>query len=245
MALLLVPAVLVIALSFASSNPTFEEISCQSNEICVDLNTNNGVKNLGNGISVWDSVTGVIDNLPCSRQAVFKVTFDKLPANADCLCHDTNPYGGRRMLKLQLYMAKTGRDGWMWDFGDSVSNNGWAGDAGDTEYEAEVQGAGITSISVYANNVNGTECRAQLLYGFPNGVSVSTNKVDIWIANHFLKIQTDGGLLTSHCDKCLFGLNGQYTPGIIDQDIYVAVNRVIDGSYRNGYGVCYLKMSWE
>lgn len=54
-----------------------------------------------------------------------QVTFDKLPANADCLCHDTNPYGGRRMLKLQLYMAKTGRDGWMWDFGDSVSNNGW------------------------------------------------------------------------------------------------------------------------
>lgn len=73
----------------------------------------------------------------------------------------------------------------------------------------------------------------------------NTNKINVWIANHYLKVANDGGRLCErNCNKCLFGLNGQITPGSINQDIHVAANRVISGSYRNGYGLCFFKMSW-
>ncbi|XP_053376334.1 uncharacterized protein LOC123526752 [Mercenaria mercenaria] len=215
---------------------------CQPGEMCVDLNQKGTVSGSLSGVTTLTGPTGLQDGKECSRQATFKVTFDKLPSSSTGLCH-TDIYTQRRMLKVQMYFSDKYRNLWMFNIGDSPSNDGWSGDYGDTEYEAEIQAVSQT-VAVYANNVNRTDCRAQLLYQYNGATNTSTSKVNVWIANHYLKVANDNGLCERNCNKCLYGLNGQYTPGSINQDIHVAANRVVAGSYRNGYGLCFMKMSW-
>jgi len=54
---------------------------------------------------------------------VFQVTFSKL-SQYEGVCW-SGAYGSRQMLKIQMYFSDKGRDSWMFDIGDSVSNNGW------------------------------------------------------------------------------------------------------------------------
>ena len=67
------------------------------------------------------------------------------------------------------------------------------------------------------------------------------------IGNGYLKVTNDNGLEDENCDECLWGLAGQddkRARGKADEDIHVAINRVVSTSGRSGYGVCFLKMKW-
>ena len=73
--------------------------------------------------------------------------------------------------------------------------------------------------------------------------------VTFFIGNEFTRVVTKdamGAVLVDNrfCNKCLFALNGQ-PDTTVNYDIYVALNRVIRGAHRNGYGVCRATISWE
>jgi hypothetical protein len=68
---------------------------------------------------------------------------------------------------------------------------------------------------------------------------------NLWIRNNYLKITNDHGMLHSECHKCLFALNGQPDDeGQENEDIYIGANRVVDGAYRAGVGLCSIKLRW-
>lgn len=81
-------------------------------------------------------------------------------------------------------------------------------------------------------------------YSYPGALNTTVSNVNVWVANHYFKVSSNLGLCEENCDKCLYGLNGQYTTGSINQDIDIAVNRVIYRSSRNGHGLCYVKLKW-
>lgn len=214
--------------------------SCEygSDEMWVDLDNTGLITGRLFNVTVTSAVTGLINNMPCSRQVVLTATFDKLPKCSTSLCHEGR-YSGNRMLKVEMFYGPT-RGGWTFDIGDSPQNDGYGGDYGFTDYEAEVFGIG-SSLRVHANDV-GTACNAQLLFDDPTGIN--GNVVNVWVANNYVKVANDIGLCYRQCDECLFGLNGQPNTGSVNQDVHVAANRVIYNNARSGYGVCSMKLSW-
>jgi len=81
-------------------------------------------------------------------------------------------------------------------------------------------------------------------FSFPHDFNSTVRNVNVWVANNYFKVNTDNGLCEEHCDKCLYGLNDQYTTGSINRDIHIGVNRVIYRASRRGHGLCYLRLKW-
>jgi hypothetical protein len=56
----------------------------------------------------------------CNIPALLEIDFEKISDSCDCL---SAPCCGRRMLRIDLYLPGD-REGWTFNLGDSVSNNG-------------------------------------------------------------------------------------------------------------------------
>lgn len=124
--------------------------------------------------------------------------------------------------------------GWTVNIGDSISNNGFAGDGANQSNDAELQILdGI--MSIYGSDDIPSEVRLLLKYSpvaEKKRVSIKLN-----IKNQFLGWESNGkqGEVNS---QYLYALDGQRdNEGPINYDIYAAFNRTIASSDRNGSGV--------
>ncbi|XP_052275399.1 uncharacterized protein LOC127874806 isoform X3 [Dreissena polymorpha] len=185
--------------------------------------------------------------VPCSLRALLKVTFDKLPpCISGCLNY---PLCGKSMLRVDLTLSPTSRSGWLFDIGDSVSNDGHSGDGNHQTNDAEVD-APYPNVNVQPSDkcLNTNPPTPRPLTTYANAVQLgSVNRVTLFISNEHVRITNDQGLNRILCHKCLFALNGSADPssGGVNQDIYIALNRVITGRVdRNGVGVCSARLSW-
>ncbi|KAH3701672.1 uncharacterized protein LOC127861128 [Dreissena polymorpha] len=214
---------------------------------CVSSST---IVNLRNG-TVTDGGVGEVINkpegtpssaTPCNLRALIKVTFDKLPS---CITGCASyPLCGRRMLRIDLDLSSGSRSGFMFNIGDSVSNDGYRGDYNDQFHDSEIDSI-PPNVYVRPSDV----CPNQpLLATYTDAVkSGSVSRVTLFISNGHVRITNSNGLNQKLCDQCLFALNGQADPsyGGANEDIYIALNRVITGrSDRYGVGVCSAKLSW-
>ncbi|KAH3736192.1 uncharacterized protein LOC127851674 [Dreissena polymorpha] len=181
--------------------------------------------------------------VPCSLRALLKVTFDKLPSCIDgCLRY---PLCGKRMLRVDLELSPTNRSYFMFDIGDSVSNDGYGGDYSDQTNDAEID---AVFPNVYVRPSDHCPDPPRLLATYTDAVKLgSVNRITLFISNEHIRITNDQGLNQILCHKCLFALNGQPDPSVggVNQDIYIALNRVIaDRADRYGFGVCSARLSW-
>ncbi|KAL5020384.1 hypothetical protein ScPMuIL_003276 [Solemya velum] len=174
----------------------------------------------------------------CGSTAVIKATFDKIKPLDGCV---TEPLCGKRMLKIQLTVHNSVIGGNHTNVGDSSSNNGYGGDGGTQENDAEAHGHD-SNLLLYKSD----KCNTALVT-FSN-VFIPTNggsKVTIWISNKFIRVATTNFFEEHRCSDCLYALNGQSDNGSggTNEDVYIALNRVIAGG-RYGTGICKAKINW-
>ena len=131
--------------------------------------------------------------------------------------------------------------GWTVDIGDSDTNDGWAGDASTSSNDAEVQIKDST-FSVYGND---SSLPTETLDGHRkikdvSDLNLAGNTVSITISNNHLGYSFPGSSTASGSidGHYLYALASQEdTQGPVNNDIYAAFNRVVNGDYRNGTGV--------
>lgn len=124
--------------------------------------------------------------------------------------------------------------GWTVNIGDSISNNGFAGDGATQSNDAEIQILDNV-LSVYGSDYVSPETR--LLLQYSPIVEGKRANIKFTVKNQFLSWSYTGqkGDLSS---QYLYALDGQQDDeGQINYDIYAAFNRTISSSGRNGSGV--------
>lgn len=175
-------------------------------------------------------------NEKCSKTALLKVRFDKF---GGC------PFCGRYLLRIDLELSRVARPPasskkFMFNIGDSQSNNGFKGDSNHQTFDAEADGLG-NNINVWSND----NCKRFKSVSFPNAIGPDVSHVSIYIGNEYIRVTNDAGMDQELCSDCLYALNMQ-PDKTVNQDIYVALNRVVSGTpSRNGYGVCAATLSWD
>ncbi|KAH3872827.1 uncharacterized protein LOC127870430 [Dreissena polymorpha] len=223
--------------------PVLQKGCCNRGTTTVSLgNGRTGVSYFLGGVGqVIVPPDNISPKVPCSLKALLKVTFDKLPlCISGCLSY---PLCGKRMLRVDLELSAQNRSGWLFNIGDSVSNNGYSGDSDHQTNDAEID---AIHPNVYVRPSDLCPDPPRLLATYTNAVQLgSVNRVTLFISNEHVRITNDRGLNQILCHKCLFALNGQSDPssGGVNQDIYIALNRVISGG-RIGVGVCSARLSW-
>ncbi|KAK3101281.1 hypothetical protein FSP39_002371 [Pinctada imbricata] len=178
----------------------------------------------------------------CSYMADFKVKFKRFS--------DRGKFG--KLLRIELEIAKE-RAGYLINIGDSATNNGWVGfnsisprgDASTQTNDAEIMGYN-NNILVYYSDY----CMYQKEV-LKNSLA-NANRAILWVGNEYARIQTKtsaGRVLydQEYSKHCLFALNMQrdQCSRCRNLDVYVALNNMISGTYRAGYGICKAHFSWE
>ncbi len=123
------------------------------------------------------------------------------------------------------------------DIGDSSTDNGGGGDSGTQSNDAETQVDG-TVLSAFGHD--GTVTAPLLTVpttGLGNGSTASFEVSDQKLCWNF-------GTFTCATSSALYALNGESdSEGTVNNDIYAAFNRVVDGTYRSGTGVSSVTVS--
>jgi hypothetical protein len=161
--------------------------------------------------------------------------------------------------EFMIQMAPNAR-GWLFNIGDSASNNGWAGDWGTgTPSEPWVQGMPTTGQSRDAEvHINGdmrggshswsawgSDHTQNALDGHrrifaEGGLNLSGKTVRVLARNEAVELEVVGSPSLSRVisSPYMFALNNQIDfQGPANCDLYFSANQVIDGAYRNGVGV--------
>ncbi|MEG4107675.1 DUF4347 domain-containing protein [Microcoleus sp. S13_C5] len=126
--------------------------------------------------------------------------------------------------------------GWTVNLGDSASNEGYGGDAGNQSRDAEMQIVN-GSMAVFGNDYN-IPPGGELTQGnVPNFVS-NASSVELEVSNEQLAWDNKSGLKNSLNSPYLYALNGQADDGgPVNSEIYAGFNRVISAySDRIGSG---------
>lgn len=215
---------------------------CQQGFTYIDLTSSTSIQvvNTLPGVTVLQKPT-----LPagqtnqCSLTALLKINFEKLTPKPCDFCLEA-PYCGRRMLRIDLSLSPGSRSGWLFNLGDSSTNDGYGGDGNTQQRDAEGQGR-FPNIEFYKNDV----CSSGILQTFANAISSGVNHVTLYVSNQHIRVTNDQGLDAKICSECLYALNGQSDAQGINEDLFLGLNRVVTGrTDRNGVGVCSVKMSW-
>lgn len=148
------------------------------------------------------------------------------------------PMCKRRMLRIDMFLGED-RKGYMFNVGDSQSNNGWGGDSGHTKHDAEIFGY-YPTIRGYKSDF----CKSEKSTWANTLLKPGVRRVTIFAANNYARITNDNGFEVKGCHKCAFALNGQ-DPDDRANTLYMAFNRVIAASNRRGVGVCTVRIRWE
>ncbi|XP_059153612.1 uncharacterized protein LOC131939350 [Physella acuta] len=180
-----------------------------------DLQT--GTNKVNESVSIYVPFTGS----GCSSVGVLKIALSK------------DDLRKKRVL-VDLFM--TNPTGWVFDLGDSDTNNGYAGDAMTQSSDAEVQGLnGI--LSAYNSDNGGSGLAFSLTYNYVNRLTLVAGDSQIVFTK-------DGDPTTTNYFNSpgLYGLNGQWQcEGTVNYDLYLGVNGVVYGAQyngRTGSGVC-------
>ena len=114
------------------------------------------------------------------------------------------------------------------------------GDAGTHNYDAEIDGR-AGSLLYYGND----HCNRTDPFTFPGALASNVYKMSMFVGNEYFRVINDRGFDQDLCSDCGFALNGQYDITLNQNEIYIALNRVVTGQDdRDGYGLCYLRATW-
>eukprot|EP00745_Piridium_sociabile_P023751 TRINITY_DN37093_c0_g2_i1.p1 TRINITY_DN37093_c0_g2~~TRINITY_DN37093_c0_g2_i1.p1 ORF type:complete len:239 (+),score=41.65 TRINITY_DN37093_c0_g2_i1:61-777(+) len=195
-----------------------------------DVNLRNGVTSaLPAGVTWHSSLTGNQEACTCDRQGVLKLTF------------------GPSRVRAEINMTFEGSEGWTFNLGDSVTNNGYAGDGGTQSNDAEVHSL-ADAILFYgrdrappATGSHGLLLRRADFLGRP-----PYSRLTLHVSDGLTTADNGQDFLYVHSPH-LFALQGQSdaSPGGVNRDVYLAMNRVVGGAYRSGKGLCGVKVTFH
>ncbi|KAK3101076.1 hypothetical protein FSP39_000772, partial [Pinctada imbricata] len=214
-----------------SVQPLTEVICCLVHgldENVVHINLRNG---LVRGYSPYISFIQPPKDIPgkgCNKQVVLKIDF-------------SGKYRGAKFLLVYGEPPKF----WTLDVSDSPAGDGYGGDNGTTSNMAEIQ-IHNKQLKIYGNDLPGhmdASSNGGLLIKTIDGFVKRGSKAKIDISDERVewRSRTHKDYLES---KFLFTLAGQKpTYGIRDDYVYVGLNRVVAGTFRNGSGLCEVEIS--
>lgn len=140
----------------------------------------------------------------------------------------------RRCLVRVFYRYEGEPEGWSLNIGDSRTNNGYSGDGATQTNDSELQILGST-LSVWGSDLM-EDKSGRCLENVPNFVSAG-NVAEFVISNERVEWRSprQAGELAS---PYIFALADQpEIEGKPNRDIFVGLNRVVQGSRRSGSGV--------
>ena len=207
----------------------FTQAFVTSQRNSVDLDLRQGVVTGYSEHISFVSSPEIVPGRKCGVQAVIRIDL-------------SGPY---RSANFQLEYDKPRL--WTLDISDSAFGDGYGGDNGTTSNMAEIQ-VFNRQMRIYGNDLPGyldaTIDGGLLLKvvddfvedGKRGRIEISDEKVR-WVERgkkHMIE------------SKFLYTLNGQNaTYGRSDYDVYVGFNRVVAGSFRNGFGLCRVKVTLQ
>ena len=124
---------------------------------------------------------------------------------------------------------------WMLNIGDSPSNDGYSGDSGDKQNDAELQVMN-NSLAVYASDLGSSS----LLYSQSSIMPLTgARNLRVIVGNGYVTFIQNGIESTRKTitNSNLFALAGQADTGGTDYKIYAGFNRSIGSSSRTGSGI--------
>ncbi|KAK6172094.1 hypothetical protein SNE40_018049 [Patella caerulea] len=164
----------------------------------------------------------------CGLQGVVELTFPRALANED-------------QVTAMIDMWFDTPTAWVFNIGDSKSNDGFSGDGQTQQNDCEVEGYGSTF------TVHGSDKARDPLNKILNIEDDFLNKTaSFLVTNEELAWRGQGeSSYRGMKDESLFALKGQSdNQGPVNYDIYVGMNRVIGGNYRQGRGLCWIGFKW-
>ncbi|XP_021369838.1 uncharacterized protein LOC110460933 [Mizuhopecten yessoensis] len=188
---------------------------------------------------VYDRTTRARQSRSCNREVILRANFEK----TDCGCR-VPPECGRKMLRIDMEISYS-RGFYLFAMGDSVSNDGWGGDSGNQQNDAEFFG-----VNDYFFLFKGDKCLTNSSYAtlFAGTLTPGVfNYVTVFISNEHIRIINNYGVVDEQvCHQCLYALAGQSdSEGSVNEDLYISFNRMIRvSSGRVGYGVCSATVQW-
>jgi len=184
----------------------------------------------------------VVDIVNATDTCGSPVTVDSLSGAADERRITADLNAGFSWQSLTVRYRVCNPSGWVWNVGDSPSNNGYSGDGGDTRHDAEAQLVG-TTIGVYNSDLGSGSLACQF-----TGAVGSTGCVtqQITVRNDYFAFDPNTNTSGS-IDVCsglyLFDFpsydeaDSEDPSGLYEDKIYVGLDRVVANNFRNGDGV--------
>lgn len=115
-----------------------------------------------------------------------------------------------------------------------------AGDGAVQENDCEAQGYGL-DFAVYGSDKH-ANARQKLLQSKRNFIY---DRITLVVSDQTISWNNHRGESASLRDPSLFALAGQSdNQGDVNYDVYLGLNRVIDGDYRSGQGLCKVVATW-
>ena len=187
------------------------------------------------GNTFADSCEIDLENNTHNCQNIPAIRFiDGPTGNKVVICISLNP-GTTRFTEAAFTVEyKKKAVGWTLNIGDSISNNGFAGDAADQSNDAEAQILDQV-LSVYGSDYTASDAR--LLLKSSPVVGGKGASIKLTVRNQYLSWSSNGQN-SELSSQYLYALNGQRDDeGPVNYDIYAAFNRTIAPAGRNGSGV--------
>ena len=207
-----------------------ECLSCevQNSKKIFETDLSSGSSFIASGSQISYVSTLSSSSVKCGKQGVIRITYPQ----------PLGVVGQTKFLQFDLYFD-TVVQGFNINIGDSLSNNGYGGDAGQTSNAAEVHSKD-TAWLVYSNTLPGYQSNSidgHLLIDQIN--SAISEHVTVTIGDEYVDFDNHEGIKKCYKSPYLFTLNGQTpTYGSVNYDIYFGMNRVISSSSRSGTGLC-------
>lgn len=129
---------------------------------------------------------------------------------------------------------------WTVDLGDSPTNDGFAGDAGTTDNDAELW--------VLDENLSVANGGALAVVNNPlvlQHLALTDSSMKFAVKNQFVSWGGPYGLAQSPASKFLFAIPDPTVPAADQRAIYLGLNRVIAGTYRSGCGARRVLVSFQ
>lgn len=178
---------------------------------------------LKSGTSDCAALTNITVQSLVDQQGLVAINLDPAVTAFNSVCFDVT------------YNRTTAPTGWTVNIGDSVSNNGYAGDGGDQTNDAETQILN-TQLSVYGSD-NSPSYLTNILS--ISGVLSKSRAITLCAANNSLNFEyglnkSSKGMVNA---EYLYALAGQSDQeGAVNYTLYAGFNRVISGGDRTGTG---------
>lgn len=172
----------------------------------------------------------------CANQGKLRIRFDPRGKITRC---------PKWTARIDLWFARIVR-GFSFDIADSPTVNGWGGDAGTTTKGAEVHGHG-KNFYIFTNDFPGHQ-----RYTINGHLTVESkpnvigDHMTIYISHERVEVTNYRGYQAVYDSRYLFQLSGRRiaSPPSTATDIWLSMNRVIQGTYRSGTGLCWVAISW-